>query len=351
MNTKITIGDRALGAGEPCFIVAEIGINHNGDMDLAKQMIDAAKEAGADSVKFQNYVTEDFLSDRSLMYDYISQGEPVCEPQFDMFKRYELSNAQLGMLKAYCDEVGIIFHSTPTNKNGVDALVALGSPIVKNGSDYLSNLPLVAYMGQSGVATVLSTGMATVADIDESVRAFKATGNQNLVLLHCTSAYPCPSDEVNLRKIPSLQQTFGVPVGFSDHTEGIEAAIGAVVLGACFIEKHFTLDRNLPGPDHRFSSDPAEFTQLVQGVRKIEANLGVSALGLSGVENENREAYRLSCVAARALPKGHTLSKDDIAFRRPGSGLPPAQMDYLIGYTLPHDVAIGYMFSKTDLQK
>jgi N-acetylneuraminate synthase/N,N'-diacetyllegionaminate synthase len=346
---KIQAGKKKIGIGEPCFIAAEIGINHNGDMALAKRMIDAAVDAGADAVKFQNYKTEDFLSDRSLKYTYQSQGQTVSESQFDMFKRCELSAAQLTELRLHCEAHGVVFFSTPTGKDGIDDLVHAGAPLLKNGSDYLTHLPLIQDMARSGLPTILSTGMATLDEIDDAVQAFEAAGGKELLLLHCTSSYPTPADQVNLRKIPTLLANFGHLVGFSDHSWGNMAALGAVVLGACFVEKHFTLSKDLPGPDHAFSSDPEEFARLVKDIRSMEQNLGVSEIGPTQSETVNRLDFRLSCVAARDLPADHVLRAEDVAFRRPGTGLPPKEAGQFIGRRTQTPMARGQIFKADEL--
>lgn len=255
----VRIGKRLVGEGQPCFLAAEVGINHNGDMDLAHRCIDAAAEAGADAVKFQNYHTEDFLSDRSLTYEYVSQGKTVVEPQYDMFKRCELAPASLRELCEHCDQRSVIFFSTPMSEKGIDELVDVGSPLLKNGSDCLVHLPLIRAMARTGLPTVISTGMATLEDMKDAVEAFRQAGGRDLILLHCTSSYPTPPADVHLRKIAALSAAFDCVAGLSDHTDGTVAAIGAVALGACMIEKHFTLGKNLPGPDHRFSADPGNF--------------------------------------------------------------------------------------------
>lgn len=346
----IEIGTRRVGPGHHCFIVAELGINHNGDLDLAARMIDAAAEAGADAVKFQNYRTEDFVADRSLTYEYRSRGRRVVESQYDMFKRCELTPDRLRVLKARADARGVVFFSTPTSLETLADLLALGVPVLKNGSDFLTHLPLVAAMGRTGLPTIVSTGMATLAEIDGAVRAFRESGNDRLILLHCTSAYPAPPEDVHLRKIPALAAAFGLPVGLSDHSLGIVAAVGAVALGACCIEKHFTLDRDLPGPDHWMSSDPAELRQLVTAVRTLERQLGESRIGPAQSELDGRREYRLSCVAARPLERGHALEDKDIAFRRPGSGIPPFLVGALLGRRLARDVAEGHLFAETDVE-
>jgi N,N'-diacetyllegionaminate synthase len=346
--STIRIADRVLGGGAACLIAAEVGLNHNGDFDLAIELIEAAACAGADAVKFQNYSTEDFLSDRTLTYQYRSQGQLVTEPQWDMFKRCEMPAAWLPRLSAHCRQHDVLFFSTPTSPEGVGQLVEAGAAMVKNGSDCLGHLPLIRAMARSGLPTVLSTGMATLAEVDEAVRAFRHGRGRDLVVLHCTSAYPTPPEDVHLRKLPALAAALGCPVGLSDHTAGSVAAIGAVALGACFLEKHFCLSKELPGPDQWFSADPAEMTRYVNEVRALEASLGTSAIGPAKAEEAARRGYRLSCVAARDLPAGTRLSDGDIAFRRPGDGLPPAAADWLVGLALGCSVAAGHVFRSAD---
>lgn len=325
-------------------LIAEIGINHNGDMALAETMIRAAKDAGADAVKFQNYRTEDFLSDHALTYTYRNQGEEITESQFAMFKRCELSGADLARLKRACDDAGVMFFSTPTDAGGVDALVELSTAYLKNGSDYLGHLPLIRHMAQSGVPTILSTGMATEQEIAEAVAAFRGAGGHDLVLLACTSAYPTPPEHANLRRIPALAEKFGCAAGFSDHTAGWEAAVAAVCLGACMVEKHFTTDRTLPGPDQWFSSDAAEFSELVRRVRAAETMLGQPDFRPSAAEERSREEFRLACTAAQDLAAGHVLVETDIAFRRPARGLTPSQVELLLGKPLACDLKRGDAF-------
>lgn len=344
----VKIGRRLVGPGHPCYLVAEIGINHNGDLGLAREMIDAAADCGADAVKFQNYKTEDFLSDRTLTYEYISQGERVVESQFEMFKRCELPSGAMADLKRHCDRRGVDCFSTPTGLSGIAELVEAGCPLLKNGSDYLVNLALVRAMAQTGLPTVLSTGMATLAEMDDAVRAFREAGGRDLLVLHCTSAYPTPPADAHLRKITALAAAFGCPVGFSDHCAGLVAALGAVALGACFVEKHFTTDRQLPGPDHRFSSDPDEFRDLAAALRILHESLGQSTLGPTPSEASGRFGFRLSCVAAQAVRAGTVLEERDVAFRRPGEGLPPKALSWIIGRKLRNDLPGGHVFSPND---
>lgn len=345
----VRVGNRLVGENQSCMLVAEVGINHNGDMALAHRCIDVAADADADAVKFQNYRTEDFLSDRSLTHEYLSQGKTVVESQFDMFKRCELTPPQLRELREHCDRRKVIFFSTPTSESGIQELVEAGVPVLKNGSDYLVHLPMIRAMARTGLPTVISTGMAEINDIDDAVNAFHEAGGRDLILLHCTSSYPTPSEDVHLRKIQTLGQRFECPVGLSDHSNGTIAAVGSVALGACMIEKHFTLDKNLAGPDHRFSADPAEFRVLVDSVRTMEKSLGSPKLGPAESEMAGRREYRLSCVSARSLPSGHALTAADIAFRRPGTGFAPKEIERLIARQLVRDVPKGHVFSPEDL--
>jgi N,N'-diacetyllegionaminate synthase len=347
----VRIGKRLIGEGQPCFMAAEVGINHNGDLDLAHRLIDAAADAGADAVKFQNYHTEDFISDRSLTHEYVSQGQTVVEPQYDMFKRYELSPENLRELRLHCDERRVLFFSTPMSEQGIRELVQVGAPLMKNGSDCLVHLPLIRAMARTGLPTVISTGMATYDDVQDAVESFRSAGGKDLILLHCTSSYPTPPEDVHLRKIATLSAAFDCPVGLSDHTDGVVAAIGSVALGACMIEKHFTLDKNLPGPDHRFSADAEEFGRLVESVRALEKSLGSSEIIPAASEQLGRRDYRLSCVSARELPAGHFLTASDIAFRRPGFGFPPKAVDDLIKRKLVTDVRSGHIFMAEDFAR
>lgn len=346
----IRIGERIIGPHQPALIAAEVGINHNGDLALAKKMIAAAAEAGADAVKFQNYRTEDFLSDRTLTYTYRSQGREITEPQWDMFKRCELKPGALRELKQSCDAAGVMFFSTPTSEQGVRELLEIGAPLLKNGSDYLTHTPLLEFMGATGVPVVISTGMAEEQDVDDAVAAVKRGGKSEYLLLHCTSSYPTKAEDTNLGRMVTLRDRYGAPVGFSDHTEGWVAAVQAVTLGATFIEKHFTLDRDLPGPDHWFSSTPDELRELVKNVRAAEARMGSNRLQPAVCEGEGRREYRLSIVAARDLRAGEVLTREMIAFRRPGDGMLPKELPSIIGRQLAHDVNRGVPLRAESLQ-
>jgi N,N'-diacetyllegionaminate synthase len=346
----ISIGGRMVGPRQPAFLVAEVGINHNGDMSLAREMIDAAAEAGADSVKFQNYRTEDFVSEHAKTYTYISQGRQIVESQFRMFKRCELTRDRVLDLATYCRKRGVIFHSTPTGPDGVRDLLDAGAPVIKNGSDYLSHLELIAAIGETGLPTVLSTGMAETAEIEDAVSAFRATGNDKLILLHCTSAYPTPDADVNVSRVRTLGETFGCLAGFSDHSEGITASMLSVAFGACWVEKHFTTDKGLPGPDQRFSLNPRELAELIKAVRTAERQIGDPAIAVAISEREARQQFRLSCVAARELRKGTVVGRDAIAFKRPGNGIPPKDVHLWLGRRMRRNVPAGYVLQLEDFE-
>ena len=331
-----------IGTGR-CFIAVEAGINHNGDMEVAKHLIETAAEAGADAIKFQNYRTEEMVfEDSPLSITYRSQGEEVTERQYDLFKRHELTFEQLTYLKRYAAPRDIIFHSTPMSAEGVVELVRLGVPVMKNGSDCLGHLPLIRNMGDTGLPTVISTGMATVAEIDDAVRAFRSTGNDKLILLHCVSVYPANPEDANLSVMQTMQDVWRCPVGFSDHTPGNDTAIAAATLGAAWIEKHFTLDRSMAGPDHWFSLTPESLTELVTSVRVAEAARGDGWIGPKASEAARRTKHKLSCVAAHDMVAGDLITEGDITFQRTTTGgLAPKYFDAFVTKRLDRDMKRG----------
>jgi N,N'-diacetyllegionaminate synthase len=316
-----------------CVIVAETGLNHDGNPDRAHAMIDAAADAGADAVKFQAYRTDDFIGDRTLTYNG--------EPQYDMFTRCELPDEMWPELRDHCADRGVVFFATPTSEERLEFLLDLGVPWLKNGSDYLVHLPLIRAMARTGLPTFLSVGMATEDEINDAVEAFDEAGGGKLTLMHCTSSYPTAATDVNLLRIPALAEAYGTPVGFSDHTTGVLAALAARTLGATIIEKHFTLDQKFPGPDHAFSASPLDLYRLVGMVSAAEEMLGDPKLEPATVEEQSRRDFRLSCAAARDLPAGHTIRRGDIVFQRPGTGIPPAHADALIGARLTAPIPKG----------
>lgn len=329
--SEIVIDGRAIGAGHPCFIVAEVGVNHNGSVETALEMVDAIAAAGANCVKFQTFSAEEFVNDPDEPYEYVSQGKVVRESQLAMFKRLELKRSEFARLFARARQKGLIPLSTPTDRPAVDLLDGLGAGAFKIGSDDLVYTPFLKYVAAKRKPVIISAGMADAEDIERAVVAIRGAGNDKICILHCISLYPTPDDAVNLRKIPALRECFGVPIGFSDHSQGITAALGAVALGAAVVEKHFTLDRNMPGPDHRFSADPAELAAMVSEIRRLEDALGSPKLIPVEGEMDMRPIARRSIIAARDLPAGHVIAEDDLAYRRPGTGLMPYEIDRVVG--------------------
>ncbi len=321
MRERIKIGSRWVGEGEPCFIIAEAGINHNGDINIAKRMIETAAECGADAIKFQTFSAEEFISDKNLKYTYISQGREITESQIEMFKRVELNEENTRELYQFASEVGIMFFSTPSNRAAVDLLCEMGVAAIKVSAGDLTNYPLLEYIAQKKKPVILSTGMATIGEVEKAIGIMKENGNDEIVLLHCVSSYPASAEEVNLKAMDTLRLAFQLPVGFSDHTEGIVVAIGAVARGACTVEKHFTLDKDLPGPDHRFSADPSELGALVTGIRKVEQALGSSEKKPSDREKDMIRLARRSIVANVDIPVGAIIIKEMLSLKRPGTGL------------------------------
>lgn len=340
MRSLLQIGNHLVGAGHPALLCAELGVNHNGSLSLAREMVHAAAEAGADAVKFQAYQVEDFLLDRTLTYEYDDAGGHHTESQWEMFKRCELSWDALAELQAECDRLGVMFHATPSSPEGVRLLAEMGAACLKNGSDYLTRLDVIEAMGRTGLPTVISTGMGTDAEVDQAYRAFRDTRNDKLILLHCVSRYPTLLEEAGIGRIVQLQERHQCLVGYSDHTEGVYAAVAAVALGACWVEKHFTVDKQGQGPDHRFSADPAEFREMRDAIRGTEA-----AMRHTMVDEDMRLVARLSCAAGRDLPAGHSLSLSDIAFSRPGTGFAPGAAYHLVGLTLKCPLKCGQVFN------
>lgn len=336
-----------------CLIIAEIGLNHNGEYQLAYDSVVAAAEAGATAVKFQNFKTEDFLSDRKILHTYKNGDKEITEPLFDICKRSEFKSEWIPSLKSLCDKLGVVFMSTPTSEQGVNELISNGVRYLKNGSDYLSHIPLLEYMAATGATIIISIGMAYQDDIDDAVSVVlhEQKDKPDLIILHCTSNYPTSPENVNLLKIPQLRERYRVPVGFSDHTVGWESAVQAVTLGAQVIEKHFTLDRNLPGPDHWFSSDPEEFKELVNQIRLAEIRMGSGELKPAESELIVRDHWRLGLVWERDMKAGERVSKSDIAIRKPASGLLPKDLKNLLNRKVSRDCRKGDSVLNTDCTK
>jgi len=329
---RVKIVNKFIGEGEPCFIVAEAGINHNGDLKIAKKLVDAAKDAGADAIKFQTYTTENFLSKNVITPKHVK------ESIFDLLKRLELSVGEYKKLAEYSKRKGIIFMSTPLDYGSVDLLHGLCVPVFKVASCDLNNLPLIKYIAKKHKPMIVSTGLGNMGEIEEAVAAARAQGNNDIILLHCVSVYPPKPEEVNLKAIDTIHKAFQVPTGYSDHTLGIHISLAAVARGAKVIEKHFTLDRKMEGPDQELSADPAEFTRLVLGIREIEKSIGTGIKLPSKDETSMKPAFRRSIVANLDIPAGTIVRERMLAFKRPGTGLEPKYADFITGKKAVRDI-------------
>ena len=320
-------------------IIAEAGVNHNGDLALARQLIDVAAVAGADLVKFQTFTADRLATRTAQKADYQNRTTTSTESQHEMLSRLELTDAMHHELIAHCATRKIGFFSTGFDIESVDLLVRHGQNHFKIPSGEITNLPYLRHIGRLGKSVILSTGMANLGEIEAAIDALEAAGTPRamLTVLHCTTEYPTPMAEVNLRAMLSIHAAFGVAVGYSDHTQGIEVAIAAVAMGATVIEKHFTLDRNLPGPDHKASLEPAELNAMVAAIRNIEVALGDGIKRLTTSEARNRPVVRKSLVASRAIKSGALFTAENITAKRPATGISPMRWDEVIGKTALRD--------------
>ena len=320
-------------------IIAEAGVNHNGDLALARQLIDVAAVAGADLVKFQTFTADRLATRTAQKADYQNRTTTSTESQHEMLSRLELTDAMHHELIAHCATRKIGFFSTGFDIESVDLLVRHGQNHFKIPSGEITNLPYLRHIGRLGKSVILSTGMANLGEIEAAIDALEAAGTPRamLTVLHCTTEYPTPMAEVNLRAMLSIHAAFGVAVGYSDHTQGIEVAIASVAMGATVIEKHFTLDRNLPGPDHKASLEPAELNAMVAAIRNIEVALGDGIKRLTTSEARNRPVVRKSLVASRAIKSGALFTAENITAKRPATGISPMRWDEVIGKTALRD--------------
>jgi N,N'-diacetyllegionaminate synthase len=318
---------------ERVMIIAEAGVNHNGDLALAKKLIDAASDAGADFVKFQTFKAEKIASRQAEKAEYQKKTTGKEESQLSMLKKLELSDQDHRELMDYCRQKSIAFLSTPFDLDSIDLLKGMGITLGKIPSGEITNLPYLQKMARNFDTLVMSTGMADMQEIEAAINLILATGfsKNKLTVLHCTTEYPTPFEEVNLKAMQTIRDRFGVSVGYSDHTPGIEVPVAAVALGACLIEKHFTLDRNMEGPDHKASLEPAELKAMISAIRHIEQALGSSEKKPSLSEVKNKMVARKSIVAARNLEPGHIIQADDLTTKRPGTGISPMEIPQIIG--------------------
>jgi N,N'-diacetyllegionaminate synthase len=327
---------------KPILIIAEAGVNHNGDIALAKKLIDAAADAGADLVKFQTFSADRLVTRQAKKADYQNVSTGSAETQHQMLSRLELTASMHHELIAYCAMRNIGFFSTGFDIESVNFLMDLGIKHFKIPSGELTNLPYLRHIGQFSKHVIVSTGMATLGDIEAAIDVLEQAGTPRslITVLHCTTEYPTPMVEVNLRAMQSIKVAFGVAAGYSDHTAGIEVSIAAAALGATVIEKHFTLDKNLPGPDHKASLEPDELKSMVSAIRNIEVALGDGIKRLTPSEIRNKPVARKSLVASKAIKAGEIFSVDNITAKRPGTGISPMSWDIVMGLKAVRDFSV-----------
>ncbi|MEN1989185.1 N-acetylneuraminate synthase [Paenibacillus hubeiensis] len=336
-----------LSQSHSVYVIAEVGVNHNGSLQRALDCIDQAVVAGADAVKFQTFVSENLVTRQAHKAEYQTENTPSTESQLEMLKKLELRFEDFVKLKDYCAQKGIDFLSTPFDEQSAAFLDSIGVEAFKIGSGDMNNIPFLHQLNRYRRPVLLSTGMAELEEIQESLDALL---DCPVILLHCTSDYPAPLEDVNLSAIGTLKRTFGRTIGYSDHTEGIEISLAAAAFGAQVIEKHFTLDRELPGPDHKASLEPQELSHLVRSLRGLELAWGDGRKRCMESEANTRAVARKSVVAARAIPMGKVLEAEDLTVKRPGTGLAPKHYYSLIGRTVNRDIQEEELFSWDDVQ-
>ncbi len=333
------IGSHWIASDAPAFVIAEIGVNHNGDLALAKHMVMEAKRAGADCVKFQTFKAERVVTARAEKAQYQKLSTDPAESQLDMLRKLELPDAYYPELLALCDEQEILFLSTPYGAEDVDLLKRYDVPAYKVASAMCVEPQFLRRVGREGRPVILSTGMAELGEVEEGIEAVRAGGSEDIILMQCTTDYPARLEDTNMRAMQTLSAAFGLPVGFSDHTQSHTASVLAVALGARVIEKHFTTDKSLPGPDQSTSADAAEFAQLVRAIRECETALGSPIKKPGERERINAVGMRRSIVSKAAIPAGTKITGDMLTFKRPATGIAPREFDQLVGSIAKTDIA------------
>ncbi|MDP1604433.1 MAG: N-acetylneuraminate synthase [Legionella sp.] len=321
------------------FIIAEAGVNHNGSLELAKKLIDVATDAGTDAVKFQTFKADKLVSKTAQKADYQKQTTDTAESQHEMIKKLELDETAHHELISYCKTKNMLFLSTPFDHESIELLDSLGIEIFKIPSGEITNLPYLRKIGKLQKKVILSTGMANLGEIEDALEVLIAEGTvkENITVLHATTEYPCPIEDVNLKSMQTIASAFCVKVGYSDHTKGIEVPIAAVAMGACVIEKHFTLDRTMKGPDHKASLEPDELKAMVAAIRNIEKALGDGIKKASPSEIKNMTVARKSIVAAQAIKAGEMFTADNLTIKRPGKGINPMRWDEVLNRQASRD--------------
>ncbi len=349
-NSLIKIGNRLIGLDQPVFIIAEAGVNHNGNLKLAKKLIDVAAQAGADAIKFQTFDPKTLVTRATAKAEYQTKNIGK-ESQYDMLKRLMLPREWHKELKEYVEKLGLIFISTPFSLDDAIFLKKLGVNAIKIGSSDTANLPYLAEIAKWNIPLILSTGMSDLEEIKESVQTIQKSKNNKLILLHCISNYPTKYEEVNLKAINTLQKEFGLITGLSEHTTGIEVPIASVALGAKVIEKHFTLDKNLPGPDHPISIEPNELKQMIVSIRNVEKATGNGIKAPRSSEFKIAKVARKSIVAVKNIKTGQIITADYIGIKRPGNGLSPKYYFDVIGAKALKNIKTDTLINKGHYQK
>ncbi|MHA2287929.1 MAG: N-acetylneuraminate synthase [Promethearchaeota archaeon] len=348
---EIIISEKKIGNSNPVFLIGEAGVNHNGKLSIAKKLIDKASEANVDAIKFQTFITDKLVLKKAPKANYQKRTKNDDENFYEMVKKYEFSKDQFRILRNYCTEKGLIFLSTPFDELSVKWLEDLDVPIFKVGSGDLNNFPLLKLICSKNKPIFLSTGMSTLEEVKESVNFIKSNGVNEIVIFQCTSDYPTPYEDVNLNVISTYKKTFpNELIGFSDHSKGIVASIGAVVKGAKVIEKHFTLNKDMEGPDHKASLDPDELSMWVSSIRTIEKALGTYEKNPSLSEFEIARIARKSIVTSKDIKKGDLLSLENITVKRPGIGIPPTKFDLILGKKINKDLPKDSIINWEDIE-
>jgi N,N'-diacetyllegionaminate synthase len=346
----MTIIERLVAGQPPCVVIAEAGVNHNGDLRLAHALVDAAKRAGADVVKFQTFDPEALAGPATPKAAYQRETTGAGEGQLEMLRRLVLPADAHRELKQHAEDAGLEFLSSPFDESSADFLDALGVKAFKVASGEVTNHPFLAHLARKGRPLLLSTGMSDLHEVEEAVAAIRAVASSPLVLLHCVSSYPAPAASANLRAMHTLRERFRVPVGYSDHTLGAGVPVASVALGASVLEKHLTLDRTLPGPDHAASLEPDAFAAMVDDLRTVESALGDGVKVVQPCEHDVRLVARKSLHLARRVPAGKTLEGADLHTRRPANGLPPSAFARVIGRRARHDMDADRPLQESDLE-
>lgn len=341
----VTVGSRELGPGRPCFVIAEAGVNHGGSIETACRLVEAAAAAGADAVKFQAFVADRLAGAAAPKAPYQQRTTDAGQSQLDMLRALEFPAEGHRRVAAASRDAGLVFLSSPFDEPSADMLEEIGVPAFKVPSGELTNLPFLAHLARKGKPLIVSTGMATLDEVREAVDTIVREGCSDIVLMHCTSCYPAEASDANLRAMATLTSAFGRPCGYSDHTRGHEVAVAAVALGACVIEKHLTLDRLAPGPDHAASLEPGEFAAMVRAIRTTESALGDGRKVPVPAEREVAAVARRSLVALRAIPAGTVVDEASVTLRRPGTGLPPSARCRVVGRAARVDIPAGALIT------